>query len=279
MKRIFTSAVVLLGTTIAYAQYEGRVGINTETPAATIDIKSKTGTTSATKNLELQNASGTKLVTVLDDGKVGIGTANPSQKLEVVGNILANKGGLFSTNSNNEGGFLELANTKKTDRDISRWRIFNMTGDDEGGYKKGLHFWAYAADGTNLYSRMVITDDGNVGIGNEVTRKGYTNLKERLEVDGNIRSTNLSGTGDRPVFADENGVLKTGSFAMKATSTTEACSETNEGSIHYKTIDKDGKKVGVFGFCTRDINGNFVWSYRVGENSIFSGTGAFASGL
>lgn len=35
MKRIFTSAVILLGVAITYAQSnEGRVGVNTDTPAA-----------------------------------------------------------------------------------------------------------------------------------------------------------------------------------------------------------------------------------------------------
>lgn len=82
MKRIFTSAVILLGVAITYAQSnEGRVGVNTDTPAATMDIKSKTGTDATTKNLELQNANGQKLVTVLDNGKVGIGTEKTSSRI------------------------------------------------------------------------------------------------------------------------------------------------------------------------------------------------------
>lgn len=82
MKRI----IILLGVLsigLAYAQ-TGRVGINTDTPNATLDVKSTTGrTTSATKNLELRNGADTKLVTVLDDGKVGIGTDTPSTKLHI----------------------------------------------------------------------------------------------------------------------------------------------------------------------------------------------------
>lgn len=87
---------MVLSAGYANAQ-EGNVGINTTTPNATLEVKSKTGTTNATKNLELKNATNTNLVTVLDDGKVGIGTATPTQKLEVDGN--AKISGLAGTNT------------------------------------------------------------------------------------------------------------------------------------------------------------------------------------
>lgn len=84
-------SLILLGVIgIGYANaqstepYQGRVGVNTTQPSATLDVKSKTGTTNATKNLELQNANGTKLVTVLDNGKVGIGTESPTTALTIV---------------------------------------------------------------------------------------------------------------------------------------------------------------------------------------------------
>lgn len=85
MKKILLFAVVLT-TGYATAQ-QGNVGINTDTPNATLEVKSKTGTTNATKNLELKNAANTSLVTVLDDGKVGIGTAAPTEKIEINGKI------------------------------------------------------------------------------------------------------------------------------------------------------------------------------------------------
>lgn len=85
MKKILLFAVVLT-TGYATAQ-QGNVGINTDTPNATLEVKSKTGTTNATKNLELKNAANTTLVTVLDDGKVGIGTAVPTEKIEINGKI------------------------------------------------------------------------------------------------------------------------------------------------------------------------------------------------
>lgn len=65
-----------------YAQ----VGINETNPSATLDIKSK-GNTNATKALEINNSSGTEMVTVLDNGNVGINVPNPTAKLHTSGSV------------------------------------------------------------------------------------------------------------------------------------------------------------------------------------------------
>ncbi len=59
-----------------YAQ-QGKVGINTDTPSATLDIVSKANT-SATKALKISNSSATEMVTVRDNGQVGINQATPA---------------------------------------------------------------------------------------------------------------------------------------------------------------------------------------------------------
>ena len=64
-------------------QYDGKVGVNTNQPSATLNVKSKTGTTNATKNFELENANGTKMLTVLDNGKVGIMNSSPEYALDI----------------------------------------------------------------------------------------------------------------------------------------------------------------------------------------------------
>lgn len=281
MKRIFTSVVVLLGTTIAYAQYEGRVGINTDTPTATIDIKSKTGTDATTKNLELQNANGTKLVTVLDNGNVGVGTQKPNAPLEVINKIAI-------TGQTNITPVFELYNNSKLgspDKAFA-WRVYNMTGNETNqGYKNALSFWSYHhtsdTDFTSINQhRMSILDNGNVVIGGEVLARN-PDQTAKLNVNGTILSTELKGTGDRAVFADENGVLKTGTMSIKATTTDATCTATNEGTMHYKLVDRNGKQVGLFGFCTRDANGEFLWAYQLGGNNLFSvpGNQAFGTGL
>lgn len=77
MKKIMT-IIGVFGMIIVQAQ----VGINTDTPQATLDIKSD-----ATKALKITNTSNTEMVTVMDDGNIGIGTAIPTEKLEVTGSV------------------------------------------------------------------------------------------------------------------------------------------------------------------------------------------------
>ena len=67
------------------------VGIGSSVPSSMLDVVGL-GTTTATKNLVLRNNLGTSLITVLDDGNLGINITAPAQKLAVVGS------GTFSTN-------------------------------------------------------------------------------------------------------------------------------------------------------------------------------------
>lgn len=55
----------------------GQVGINTNNPSATLDLVSK-GNTSSKKALKISNSSNLEMVTVRDNGQVGINQATPS---------------------------------------------------------------------------------------------------------------------------------------------------------------------------------------------------------
>lgn len=73
--------ILCLCTLISISSFS-QIGLNTVTPSATLDIVSS-GNTSVTKALELNNSSGTEMVTVLDNGNAGIGTSFPSTKLHI----------------------------------------------------------------------------------------------------------------------------------------------------------------------------------------------------
>jgi hypothetical protein len=92
---------------------------------------------------------------VIDDsGNVGIGTTNPTYKLDLAGNM----------NISGSGGYL-------------RWNSGDIAIKNEGSYKIG--FQTYNATSAALSTKMVLDTNGNVGIG--TTSPGY-----RLEVDGGI---------------------------------------------------------------------------------------------
>ncbi|AZA90453.1 Uncharacterised protein [Chryseobacterium nakagawai] len=110
-----------------------------------------------------------ELMRITPNGSVGIGTENPQQKLDVRGSIVSQVG-------SNEGGSIFFQNPNKTAPGTAhQWAIYNMTG----GYGNGLQFWSYAADGNNYGSRMIIADNGNVGIGN-------ASPQAKLDVEGGI---------------------------------------------------------------------------------------------
>lgn len=269
----------MLAIGYANAQYDGRVGINTETPSATLNVKS-TGDTASTKNLELENSKGTKMVTVLDNGRVGIGTERPQQKLHV------EEGAIRITHSSNEGAFLELENPLKTGvTEGNRWRIYNMTGNDTtktSRYVPGLHFWNYSTGtGTagNLRTKMIIADGGNVGIGTFDPAVGTPTHK--LDVLGDARVRGLAGTGDRAVYADADGVLKVGAAGSASsgvnTDPTMECNATNTGKINFGAVTINGSATEAFGFCMKNSAGNYRWYYIYGGAATTSGSGKFGS--
>lgn len=197
--------------TMSYAQtneYDGRVGINTDAPSATLNVKSKTGTGATTKNFELENANSTKLVTVLDNGNVGVNNSNPVRKLDVVG------GSRFA--GENGGVSIWLEATSSTGNAIHRYRRngsvrwdMGMNGVADTDTHGGADFYITSMqnDGNTGDRRFtIIRENGNVGIG------AMLNPSEKLDVGGNVRVRNLpsnvGAAGDKVVVVDDTGVLK-----------------------------------------------------------------------
>ncbi|MGR3789513.1 hypothetical protein ACUXZJ_01180 [Flavobacterium sp. TN-1] len=99
-----------------------------------------------------------KLVTFLDNGNVGVGTDNPSEKMEV------NGGYIRITNSGKEGPALCLYNPEKTEAGAV-WRMYNMTGP----YGNSLQFWNYPNNFSNSNQRLVLHDNGDMNVNGNVT--------------------------------------------------------------------------------------------------------------
>lgn len=80
LKNIIICVYFVLVSIPVCAQSNSKMGVNTRTPDATLYVKSASST-ATDKNLQLENASGVKMVTVLNNGNMGIGTVTPSTNL------------------------------------------------------------------------------------------------------------------------------------------------------------------------------------------------------
>ncbi|HEY9596607.1 MAG TPA: hypothetical protein V6D33_02945 [Cyanophyceae cyanobacterium] len=157
---------------------EGRVGIGNNSPGASLEV------TGETKNenyaaLDVTDCDGKSLLSVRNNGNIGIGTTRPGDKLHV-------SGGNIQLDRDSELFFADNGQIRSLD-DNHRI-VFNSSQDKMELREKGdLIFSPGATDGTQT-SKVVMLANGNVGIGN-------TAPTVKLQVEGEIRATNLSGPG------------------------------------------------------------------------------------
>jgi len=188
------------------------------TDAATkqyVDVNSgdNLGDHTATENVKLtgnwlSNDGGNEGVFVSEDGKVGVGNATPSTKLDVDGTVTATAfsgdgSGLSGISGDNLGDHtatenLDLANNKivnlieptaNTDAATKQYVDAN-SGDNLGNHTatenvKLTGNWL-SNDGGD--EGVFVTEDGKVGIGNAVPAS-------KLDVDGTVTATSFSGDG------------------------------------------------------------------------------------
>lgn len=215
---------LVLSAGYANAQ-EGNVGINTTTPNATLEVKSKTGTTNATKNLELKNAANTNLVTVLDDGKVGIGTATPAQKLEVDGNVKIS--GLAGTDTDivytdaqgnlkreakdnvkaKDRGTLTCSNATLGERYAVPWGTIECVIDQTTSNPIWRFYGMMIASNYQQYAQIQFVPSGKISQPHDPT--GQTlKFEESTVFDNNVKNDNTfpeGGTTIYEIYSDDRG--------------------------------------------------------------------------
>lgn len=121
--------------------------------------------------------------------KVGIGTYQPKEKLDVEGAIRSH----FNANI---GGHVVLANNSKISDDgklAVNWKIYNLGKQTTGNkYTNSLQFWSYGqkTDGDIIdnKSQMMLTDEGKLAIGFPSNHEP----KEKLEITGAIKLNTTS---------------------------------------------------------------------------------------
>lgn len=75
-------SITALSLTMLHFLSAQNVGLNTQTPVGTLDIRS-TGQTGSSHALLVSNAASDTMVVIRDDGRVGIGTTQPAYTLDV----------------------------------------------------------------------------------------------------------------------------------------------------------------------------------------------------
>ena len=184
---------------------EGRFGIGTTTPDQTLvvngsisfdygDSKSYNGfrrmgtkteyyniITGGTAVIHEFTGSNGAIMSLKNDGSVGIGTTDPKEELHLEGNLL-----IDAFESGNESGIFFRENFSTT----NKYNLSILAYDHSGAYADGLSLNAYdgisfSTGSNNRNERMRISANGNVGIG--TTNPGSW----KLAVNGKIRAKEI----------------------------------------------------------------------------------------
>jgi len=150
-------------------------------------------------------ADGTRAMDIKGSGNVGIGTTNPTYKLDVAGNV----------NISGTGGFI-------------RWNSGDVAIKNEGSYKLG--FQTYNTTSSTLTTKMVLDTDGNVGI-------GTTSPAHKLDVN----SGSIFLDSDWPVyFGSTSALIEGNSSGTILRSNASAGFKWTDGGNTHMTLDTNG---------------------------------------
>jgi hypothetical protein len=133
-----------------------------------------------------------------DSGNVGIGLADPNA-IHQIHTDSYQSNSIYTTvdsgDGSNDGMYVGLIN------DLGLGFTATITNQENGPLRLG----------TNGTGRLIITNDGNVGVG---TLTPFA----KFHVDGDIRSSELAGVGERNVVADADGNLMIGGTSGSSSS-------------------------------------------------------------
>jgi hypothetical protein len=198
------------------------------------------------------------------DGKVGIGTAGPSEKLEVYNSNT--KAGIISLKSfRNDAGFVDVGRISAK-QDLTEVARIGMPRS-RGTYTGYLTFWTKSHNASELTQKMVLDADGKVGIGtaspseklevyNSNTKAGIISLKSFRNDAGFVDvgricakqdSTEVARIGMPRDFQTYSGYLTFFTKKSNASKLTEKMRITASGSVGIGTNDPKGYKLAVAG--------------------------------
>lgn len=192
------------GTPLIYGDFSlDRVGINTSSPQATLDVNgdveadSFTGDGSGLTNLPVEDSYWTKASGVLycDTLDIGLGTSNPDEQLHVSGkikvedNIMLN-GNYLSNDGDNEGIFVDNSGNVGIGTTTPEEKL-HIEGKIKLADNMVLNGNYLSGDGDN--EGVHVDADGNVGIGTSTP-------SQQLEITGSFEMPNTSSSLTGVIF-------------------------------------------------------------------------------
>lgn len=128
--------------------------------------------------------------------------------------ILASTGSFAQTNvftnATNEGGAVIIENSLKTSNDSAyRWVLYNMTGS----YGNSLQFWNYSKDVSRYGAKLILIDNGNLGIGRNPNAKLTLDMSTSdsnggIKMYGYTYPSDVSYWSENQLAMQYNGVFK-----------------------------------------------------------------------
>ena len=259
--KIFIAAIFLTISGTAYAQ-EGSVGINTSTPAATLDVTASPSISTRIDGFIAPRLKGSEL-----KAKDGLYTTAQDGTIVYVTEALASANTSTKTANVTSIGYYYF--DKTLDSGSGQW-VKVRNGYDPSGTEP----WYNQADGTQATSNTQnIYQDGRVGI--KKTTDFITGSD--LDVKGSIRGGNakIYSSGTTQVIVGSNS-LAFGSASEASGEGTIAIGSNSIASKKNSFALGNGAKTGYTDASTTTSTGDH--SYAIGEGAITGGNNAYALG-
>ncbi|NPA34016.1 MAG: hypothetical protein GXO48_03690 [Chlorobi bacterium] len=268
--------IIVLGLIYAGTISAQNVGIGTTIPTARLHIVAPSGYTSPLLRVEANGAS-LPYIIIQPDGKVGIGTATPSQTLDVAGNIQF-AGALMPNGNPGTPGQVLIS---QGPGNPPQWQAVGGTGGGAGLCASPSTNFVQKWTGTELCNSVIYDDGTSVGIGTTSPTRKLTVIDVTANYPGAIYgyqgmqnpSSYIAGgylLGHSVISTNNNysvyGLLSYGIASPTA------------GATH------QGIVTGVYAWAGNDSTGTVTAAYGVrayvkaeGSGNIIKGYGLFAN--